>query len=235
MLRNIALNVFLVGATVVMGIACLPLMLGPQRWTHWSMRSWARILLWGCAKINNMKVVVAARPELPAGPVIIAPKHQSAMDIMLVLAHFNAPVFVLKQELIWLPVISWYALRVGSVWIDREQGKASLRKMLRAAKREIDAGRPILVFPEGTRTAYGTAPPLKPGVVGLYKQLGASIVPVALDSGAVWPRGSVRKTPGIVTIRVQPAIPPGLGKVELLDRLHAAINVPLNGEAHKDG
>ena len=96
--------------------------------------------------------------------------------------------------------------------------------MRAAAKAAVAAGRPILIFPEGTRVLPGEQPQLQPGFAGLYKSLGIPVVPVALDSGRLWPRKIFVKRPGIVTMRVGETIPPGLPRQEVEARVHAAIN-----------
>jgi 1-acyl-sn-glycerol-3-phosphate acyltransferase len=96
--------------------------------------------------------------------------------------------------------------------------------MLKAAKAAVAAGRPILIFPEGTRVPHGERPPLRPGIAGLYKSLGLPVVPIALDSGRLWPRRSFVKRPGVITMRVGEIIPAGLDRDEIEKRIHTAIN-----------
>jgi 1-acyl-sn-glycerol-3-phosphate acyltransferase len=112
----------------------------------------------------------------------------------------------------------------GMIPVDRAGGATALRRMLKAADQAVAAGRPIIIFPEGTRVAPGEQPPLQPGFAGLYRALGLPVVPVAIDSGRLWPRHRFIKRPGFVTFRFADPIPPGLPRREIEARVHAAIN-----------
>ena len=224
MIRSLLFNLAFYATTLVLGLLFLPAMLGPRRWTCKAMQLWAQVCLAEASCIAGIRIRKGRWRALPEGPVILAPKHQSALDILIMLAYFDAPAFVLKRELMWLPVLGWYAARSQQIWIARDAGSAAVRKMMRAASEVVADGRPVIVFPEGTRTQPGSEPPLKPGIVAIYRHLGATIVPIALDSGYCWGRLSFRKQPGIVHLSVETPFPPGLGRHDLLDRLHAAIN-----------
>ena len=102
--------------------------------------------------------------------------------------------------------------------------RAAMRRMIAQAKRAKESGRPIILFPEGTRVPHGETPPLRAGLAGLYKILGLPVIPVALNSGKVWPNGFLKQA-GIVTVKVGEPIPPGLPREEIEARVHAAINV----------
>jgi 1-acyl-sn-glycerol-3-phosphate acyltransferase len=161
---------------------------------------------------------------MPTGAVLVAAKHQSMFETIDFLLLLDRPAVVLKRELADLPGWGAIARQYGVIPVDREGGAAALRRMLKAAQAAVAAGRPILIFPEGTRVPMGEQPPLQPGFAGLYKSLAIPVVPVALDSGRVWPRRSFVKRPGIVTMRVGETIPPGLPRREVEERVHATIN-----------
>jgi 1-acyl-sn-glycerol-3-phosphate acyltransferase len=162
--------------------------------------------------------------EVPRGAVLVAAKHQSMFETIELVLVLDAPAIVMKRELADIPL--WGALpeRYGIIVVDREGGAAALRRMVKAAQAAIAAGRPIVIFPEGTRVPPGERPPLQPGFAGLYRALGLSVVPLALDSARVWPRRSFVKRPGAVTMRFGEPIPPGLPRGEIEARVHAAIN-----------
>ena len=162
--------------------------------------------------------------RLPTGAVLVAAKHQSMFETIDFLLLLDRPAVVLKRELADMPGWGRIAREYGVIPVDREGGAAALRRMLKAAQAAVAAGRPILIFPEGTRVPVGERPELQPGFAGLYKSLGIPVVPVALDSGRLWPRHSFAKKPGVVTIQVGDAIPPGLPRKEMEARVHAAIN-----------
>ena len=158
------------------------------------------------------------------GPVIYAAKHQAMYETLELGRMLRTPAIVMKQELASIPIWGWAARKYGVIVVDREASAGALRRMVREAQAELALGRSILIFPEGTRVAPGERPPLQPGFAGLYKQLRLPVVPVALDSGELWPRNSFRKRPGVVTVRIGTPIPPGLPRAEIEARVHAAIN-----------
>jgi 1-acyl-sn-glycerol-3-phosphate acyltransferase len=156
--------------------------------------------------------------------MLVAIKHESAFETIETLAMFDRPAVVMKRQLFDIPFWGRAAALHGSIPVDREAGAAAMRAMLKAAKTAIEDGRPILIFPEGTRMPHGERPPLKAGIAGLYRLLGVPVVPIALDSGRLWPRRSLFKKAGIVTWKVGETIPAGLDREEVERRIHAAIN-----------
>lgn len=160
---------------------------------------------------------------MPDGPHLIAIKHQAMAETIECLRLANTPVVVLKRELTAIPLWGWVTRRYGVIAVDREAGAGALRSMMVAAKEAIASGRPVVIFPEGTRVPVGETPPLRPGFAGLYRALGLPVVPVALDSGRLWGRGFVKR-PGVIRMVVGATIPPGLKRPEVEARVHAAIN-----------
>jgi 1-acyl-sn-glycerol-3-phosphate acyltransferase len=143
------------------------------------------------------------------------------MEMVLLL---KEPAVVLKRELADIPLWGWVVRRYGVIPVDRSGGAAALRRMMRAAEAAVAEGRPILIFPEDTRAAAGTAPPLQPGFAGLYRALGLPIVPVAVNSGRLWPPRRFVKRPGLVTFRFGETVAPGLKRGEVEARVRDAIN-----------
>jgi 1-acyl-sn-glycerol-3-phosphate acyltransferase len=162
--------------------------------------------------------------ELPRGPVLIASKHQSMFETMEMIRLLDAPGIVMKQELSRIPIWGWLARHYGLIAIDRAGGATALRNMVRDAKAAAAEGRPVAIFPEGTRVPPGEQPPLQPGFAGLYGALKLPVVPLALDSGRVWPRKSFVRRPGLVTLSFGATIPAGLPRRDAEARVHAAIN-----------
>lgn len=189
-----------------------------RAWAH----GWCRFHRWCAAYILGIRCRVEG--AAPAGSVLVAAKHQSMFETTEMILLLREPAVVLKRELADIPLWGWVVRRYGVIPVDRKGGAAALRRMMRAAEAAMAEGRPILIFPEGTRVAVGTRPPLQPGFAGLYRALGLAVAPVALDSGRLWPRNAFVKRPGIVTIRFMPAIPPGLPRREIEGVVHAAIN-----------
>ena len=184
---------------------------------------WARLHRLLAAGILGIRTRVEG--ALPAGPCLIAAKHQSMYETLEMIRLVHEPVVVLKKELADIPGWGGIARRYGVIAVAREAGAPALREMMRQGKQAIAMHRPVVIFPEGTRVAAGDQPPLASGFAGLYRALNLPVVPVALDSGRLWPRRSFVKTPGIVTFRFGNPIPPGLPRAEIEARVHAAINV----------
>ena len=172
--------------------------------------------------------------NIPDGPFILASKHQSAWDTMAFYWVLNDPAFILKKELLALPLYGWCARKARVIGVDRSGGAKALRSMVEQAKGYIDQGRPIIIFPEGTRTVPGQRLPDHPGIAALYTRLNVPVVPVALNSGLFWGRRSFVKYPGCIAIEFLPPIPPGMERrafmTELTERIETA-NDHLNAEA----
>lgn len=215
-----ALLFYVAGAFVVVAAGVCALV--SRRGAGFGGRFWSAYFLWVARHIAGVRLRQVG--ELPKGPVIVAIKHQAAFETIACLRVFDWPAVVMKAELMRIPVWGWIARRHGSIPVDRDGSSAAMRAMLRVAERAIREEREIVIFPEGTRTPVGEAPPLKPGVSGLYRLLKLPVVPVSLDSGKIWPRRSFIKRPGTITMRFGETIPPGLDRKTFEERLHAAIN-----------
>lgn len=189
---------------------------------QWVTHGWARWHRWCARFLLGIRSRVEGSP--PPGAVIVAAKHQSMFETIEMLLILDKPAVVMKRQLTDIPGWGWVARKYGVIPVDREGGAAALRRMLRAAQTAVAQGRPIMIFPEGTRVQPGEKPPLQPGFAGIYKSLGVPVVPMALDSGRLWPRGRFVKRPGIVTVRFGEIIPPGLARPDVEARVHQAIN-----------
>jgi 1-acyl-sn-glycerol-3-phosphate acyltransferase len=210
--------------TAVMGIVFLPLLAAPRRATLWMPRLWVRATLWGLKFFagTDMRLI----GEAPKGRVLVASKHMSMWDTLALYLTLDDPGIVVKRELLRIPIYGWYLWKVAAIPIDRSAGAEALRRMSHAAERVLAQGRPILIFPEGTRKRPGAPPDYKPGVAGLYGLLGVDCVPVALDSGYYW-RGFT-KYPGTISLQFLEPIPPGLKRREFMARLQDAIETATN-------
>lgn len=160
---------------------------------------------------------------IPDGAYLIAVKHESMMEAVDTLHFANTPVVVMKRELTVIPLFGWVTRRYGVIGVDRNAGASALRVMMAEAKAAIASGRPVIIFPEGTRVDRGSAPPLQSGFAGLYRALGLPVVPVAHDVGRLWSRGFLKRS-GTVHFKVGETIPAGLKRDEVEARVHAAIN-----------
>lgn len=183
---------------------------------------WSRFQRWAARVILGVTVrVEGARPD---HPVLYAVKHQSFFEAIDMAAALPGPAIILKRELTRIPLWGWATRVYGAIAVDREASGAMMRRMMTEGRALTAEGRSILLFPEGTRVPPGERPPLKAGFAGLYKVLKLPVVPIAVDSGRLWPkRGS--KRPGVITYRFGEEVPPGLPREEAEARVHAAINL----------
>jgi 1-acyl-sn-glycerol-3-phosphate acyltransferase len=212
---------FYVNITVRM-IVALPTILLPYSALHGVLRHYASSTLWFLRVVCGTGVEWRGLQKLPAGSYIVACKHQSLWETFALFMVLPDPTYVLKRELMWLPLFGWLATKARMIPIDRGSHTKALASMIAAARREAARGRQIVIFPEGTRRPPGAKPRYLPGAAFLYAELGLPCVPVALNSGLFWPRRSLRRYPGTVLVEVLDPIPPGLEKREFLSRLQSA-------------
>jgi 1-acyl-sn-glycerol-3-phosphate acyltransferase len=203
-----------VGAMLMIPFGQAAIVRGSRRWALWHR--------WCAHHILGIKTHVDG--ILPQHSVLVVMKHESMYEAVETLALFDEPAVVVKKELSQIPIWGAVALRHGVIPVDRESGAAAVRLMLAAGRAAIARDRPIILFPEGSRISHGEQPALKSGMAGLYRLLGLPIVPVALDSGRLAPKGRFIKRSGVVTFKVGEMIPAGLKREEIEARVHAAIN-----------
>jgi 1-acyl-sn-glycerol-3-phosphate acyltransferase len=184
---------------------------------------WGRISVWLLRVICGTRFEVRGLERLPdgifKGPLIIAAKHQSTFETFALLRWFEDFTFIVKRELMWLPIFGWCMWKGRMVPVDRGGGSQALAAMTARAKEEIRSGRQLVIFPEGTRRAPGAEPSYKFGVAHLYSNIGVPCVPVALNSGLFWPRRAFLRYPGTIIVEFLDPIPPGLPMDEFFRRL----------------
>ncbi len=186
-------------------------------------RVWSRWSLLVLKAIVGLDHEIRGREHVPSGACLVAVKHQSAWDTLAMPVVFGDPAVVIKRELLVVPFYGWYAARAGSIFVDRKGGGPALRRMVAAAKRAAAAGRKIVIFPQGTRTAPGQHAPYQPGVAALYQALQLPLVPAAVNSGLYWGRRAFVKRRGRIVLEFLPPIAPGLSRRELMRELETRI------------
>lgn len=231
-LRSCLFQFFYYGFTTVFVCLYLPVMMLPVRISKVGIKFWASSIVNMASVLAGVRFEIEGGENLPAGPAIIASKHQSAWETIAFLSLFDIPAIVLKQELLSMPFIGWYMRKLGMIAIDRAGGIQALKRLLDLAKAAIAEGRVVLVFPEGSRAAPGSRLPYRAGVGAMYNALGVDVVPVALNTGLFWGRRRFLLTPGRITIRILPAIAPGLERrsfmAQLEDRIERASDTLLD-------
>jgi 1-acyl-sn-glycerol-3-phosphate acyltransferase len=219
LMRSIVFNALFYLNTLVWLILGLPTFFLPYRATVWIAKSWGRVNLVLLRVVAGIDCEVRGREKIPSGPLIVASKHQSAWETFALLPLFDNPVFIVKRELMWIPIFGWLMRKGRMVPVDRGAGSQALVDMTERARVELADGRQLIIFPEGTRRPAGAEPRYKFGVAPLYAAAGVPCLPVALNSGLFWPRRSIRLRPGTVTVEILDPIAPGLDKDAFFKRL----------------
>ncbi len=216
LIRSIIFNIAFFGLTFVLTLVAMVLWaVAPSRELAMPML-WARanvvLLRWIC----GIRVEVTGREHISPGPAVIASRHQSAFDTFVWLTLVPRCCYVLKQELLRIPLFGKLISHARMIAVDRGAGSVALRSLLRGGERAVAEQRQIVIFPEGTRGPPGAMLPLQPGVAALAARVGLPVIPVATDSGLCWGRRAFWKRPGIIRIAIGPPIPPGTPRAELM-------------------
>ncbi len=223
-LRSLAFYVLFYGGSVFLVSAAVVAIVARKAWLRPVVARWGGWHLWCVENVLGIEVVLDG--AIPDAPVLIAVKHESFFEAIDTPRLFTHPAVFAKQELFSIPGWGYSALTYGLIPVARDKGAKTLRQMIALAKERVAEGRPLIIFPEGTRVAQCTRPGLQAGFAGLYKLLRLPVVPIAVDSGRLYHH--VVKRPGRITYKVGEAIPAGLPREEVEARVHAAINA-LNG------
>jgi len=219
--RSLVYALIFYPATVVWVLVGVVASLFGRRATLAIVLSWARLHHWLVANVLAIRIRVEG--QIPAGPHLIAVKHQSMLETMEMVRLTHLPVIVIKKELADIPLFGWMTRRYGVIAVERSAGAKALRALVDEGRKAIAAGRAVIVYPEGTRVRVGQQPPLKSGFAALYRALGLPVVPVAVDSGRLWGRGFIHRG-GTVIVKVGDTIPAGLVRKAVEGQVHAAIN-----------
>ena len=223
LIRSLLFNIFFYANLTIHLLVALPTLMLPYPILRIFIRSYAMTSLWLLRVVCGTKVEWRNAERIPKGACIVACKHQSAWETFALYAVLDDPVYVLKRELMWIPLFGWYMWKAGLIPIDRSAGMASLSRMTARAQQALAAGRQLVIFPEGTRRPPGAEPTYKPGVAYLYGKAGVSCVPFALNSGLYWPRRSLLRLPGTIVVQVLDPIAPGLDRQAFAARLQNAL------------
>lgn len=208
-------------ATVLWVLAGIFASLLDRRATLAVVMNWVELQHWLGEHVIGIRTSVEG--VIPSGPHLIAAKHQSMFETLELVRLSRLPVIVMKKELADIPLFGFVTRRYGVIPVERSAGAKALRAMIAEGREAVASGRPVLIFPEGTRVRPGERPPLRSGFAGLYRALGLPVVPIAVDSGRLWGRGLVKRS-GSVTFKVGETIPAGLDREEIDARVHAGIN-----------
>jgi 1-acyl-sn-glycerol-3-phosphate acyltransferase len=221
--RSILFNILFYLNLVALLVAALITLALPRRAVLKMAELWGRTSVWLLRVVCRTKVELRGLQNISEGALIVAAKHQSTWETFALLRLFDDFTFIVKRELMWIPIFGWCMWKGGMIPVDRGAGSQALTEMTARAQREIRSGRQLIIFPEGTRRPPGAAPRYKFGVAHLYAEVGVPCVPVALNSGLFWPRRALLRLPGTIVVEFLPPIPPGLDKEVFLRRLQSDI------------
>lgn len=163
------------------------------------------------------------RGEVPADEVLIAAKHQSFFDIILIVSALPRPKFIMKKELLWAPIVGWYAKRIGCIPVDRGRRGEAMKKMVADVRSGLAQPGQLIIYPQGTRVGAGVRKPYKVGVGVLYTQIGQDCVPAATNVGVFWPRHGILRKPGLAVVEFLPRIPAGLTVEQFMARIEPEV------------
>jgi 1-acyl-sn-glycerol-3-phosphate acyltransferase len=209
-IRSLAFNVAMYGWMLILGVAGLPRAIGSPDGARAAMTRYARSTLVMLTAMTGLRTEVRGTP--PTGEALVAAKHQSFLDILLLWAVLPRGFFIMKAILRFAPILGQYALRVGCIPVQRGRRAEAIRAMLEEVRSGARAGGQLIIYPQGTRVAPGAVRPYKVGTFALYEQLGQPCYPVATNVGLFWPKRGVLRRPGLGVIEFLEPIPPGLDR-----------------------
>lgn len=225
-LRSLAFNIVMFSSGIILCLAGHAMRLFQPRHVLTAGKIWARINLASLRVICGIHIDVEGQENLPSGNrAIIAAQHQSAFDTLVWLILLPRPAYVLKQELLRLPLFGSLLEPAGFIPVDRAGGAPALRRMVTGCRAALAAGRQVVIFPEGTRVPPGERGVIQPGIVAVASGLNLPVIPVATDSGLYWGRQAFKKYPGHLKIRIFPPLAPGMQREEMIRKLTSAFYV----------
>ncbi|MBT4039036.1 MAG: 1-acyl-sn-glycerol-3-phosphate acyltransferase [Rhodospirillales bacterium] len=224
-IRSFIFDILQIIVTLITMLSIIVMLVLPWQMSMKAIVIWIRVSLFLSRWILGIHMRVIGTENIPDGPVVIASKHQSAWETAVFPMIVPGTVYVMKKELLSIPIWGWCARKVRSIAVDRAGGASALKQMLSDTKARLAEGRRVVIFPEGTRMPSGESGSYHPGIAAIYTSAKVPVVPVALNSGLFWGRRSVgMKTPGTITVQFLPAIQPGMDRKEFMGTLKSRID-----------
>lgn len=226
-IRQILFNILFYSLTVVLCFVLLPFTLLPRRPYVFFLTLYFKFVHILEKYILGLDFIIRGSENIPKdGAFIVAAKHYSAYETMKPHVLFHDPAIIMKNELKYIPIWGWLAVKAKMIFIDRSSGEKALRSIIEGAKRIKSEGRPLVIFPQGTRVDISDTSETKPyknGVVRVYEATNLPILPLAMNSGLFWKKKAFFKYPGCVIFEFLPLIPPGLKSTEAMHLLKECI------------
>ena len=225
-LRSLLFNTQIYAMMLLMAIVFFPFALFSRDWALRACHSWCRWVIWSARWMVGLKVEIRGTP--PTEPCVVAAKHQSFFDIIVIFGAVPLGRFIMKRELMFAPILGQYALRIGCVPVDRGKRGQAIAKMVKDVNKGLRRPGQLIIYPQGTRVAPGDVKPYKIGTGVLYEQLGQPCVPVATNIGLLWPKRGVLRKPGTAVVEFLEVIPRGLSKEAFIERLGDVVETRSN-------
>ena len=210
-IRSLIFNIFLYLGLILIFIFAIPTLIMPDRFTIFFGKLSAQYIVLLLKIVMNTKVIFHGEENLKkVDRYFVASAHQSMFETFVLQIPLNGPIFILKKELLSIPLFGWYLRKIGSIAIIRETTTKENLNFFDKIKQRIEKNkRPLLIFPQGTRVKLEEQPPFKKGVGRIYNALNLPCIPVALNTGKVWPKNSFMKFSGDIHISFLEPIMPG--------------------------
>ncbi len=221
LLRSLAFNVVMYVWMPVVGLAFLPWAIVSPEGARAGCNAYARSVLWLLERMTGLRTEI--RGLAPTGAALVAGKHQSFLDILLIWDAMPRPFFIMKAQLRYAPVLGQYALRLGCIPVHRGKRTEAIKRMLAELRSGHRQNGQLLIYPQGTRVAPGAQAPYKAGTFALYEQLGQPCVPVATNVGVFWPKRGALRRPGLGVAEFLEPIPPGLDRATFMATMEQRI------------
>jgi 1-acyl-sn-glycerol-3-phosphate acyltransferase len=229
--RSLVFVVQIYGMMGIMGVVFLPWAVVSRRGALVACHTWCRWVRWSARWMVGIRTEVRGTP--PVDEVLIAAKHQSFLDIILIFGAVPAGKFIMKRELMWAPVIGQYALKIGCVPVDRGKRSAAIKKMVTDVANGRQQPGQLIIYPQGTRISPGVRAPYKVGSGVLYRDSGQDCVPVATNVGVFWPRKGIYRRPGLAVVEFLPRIPAGQSKETFMAQLEEEVEAASDRLMHE--
>ena len=220
-------------AMLIMGLFFLPWALIHRKGAYAGVRTYCRWVRWTASWMVGLTSEI--RGEVPQGELLIAGKHQSFFDIIMIVSVVTKPKFIMKSSLIWAPVLGQYALRIGCVPVTRGKRSEAIKSMMERVQLGTAPAGQLIIYPQGTRVAPGETVPYKVGTAVLYGITGQTCIPAATNVGIFWPKYGIYRSQGHAILEFMPAIGQGLDKKDFMHVLEETIETRSNELMHEAG
>ncbi|WP_421701585.1 lysophospholipid acyltransferase family protein [Aliiroseovarius sp.] len=223
---SLIFNIQMYLAMVVLALVFTPLTIFGRHWAFRAVHTYCRYVRWSAARIVGLRSEI--RGEVPTGEAIIASKHQSFFDIIMIVSAVPEPKFIMKKEILWTPIVGYYGKALGCIPVDRGKRGQAIKKMVADVKSGASAFGQLIIFPQGTRVAAGAQKKYKIGTGVLYSETGRPCVPAATNVGVFWKRHGIMRHPGLAVVEFLPTIEPGLEMDAFMAEMEQSVEVNSN-------